>query len=251
MEKQGKARRCENGHSFDIAKENYVNLLTSGGSKFSGDNTEMTRSRRDFLSKGYYKPLADTVGDIFAAAEAETFLDICCGEGYYTAELTKRKYCDFYGFDISKEMVRLAAKRKCGAEFFVANLKCIPVKTGSVDFALHLFAPFDKNGFFRVMRKGGTLITSVPGKDHLSGLKAVLYETPYPNDEKPPDAGDLTLTDRIRVKTDLTLNSREDIAALFRMTPYYYNTPRPGAEKLFALDKLETPIDFLLFIYKK
>ena len=50
-----------------------------------------------------------------------TVLDICCGEGYYddySGEL--------YGFDLSKETVRIAAKRKNGSFYFVANLKVSP-----------------------------------------------------------------------------------------------------------------------------
>ncbi|MBQ1813418.1 MAG: methyltransferase, partial [Ruminococcus sp.] len=59
---EGRTLRCERGHSFDIAKEGYANLLLSGKPGDSkGDNKEMARSRRDFLNKGYYEPLARAV----------------------------------------------------------------------------------------------------------------------------------------------------------------------------------------------
>ena len=105
---------CAKGHSFDLAKEGYVNLLT--GSKSgdrTGDSKESARARHTFLEKGYFAFLKDEVSQRLRG----TVLDICCGEGYYDdygGEL--------YGFVLSKEMVRRAAKRKNGGHYFVANL---------------------------------------------------------------------------------------------------------------------------------
>lgn len=249
-----KALRCENGHSFDFAKEGYVNLLRSGKSGDNkGDNKEMARSRRGFLNKGYYSPLADAVGELAEkySTDGGSVLDICCGEGYYTEQLTRRLNRDFYGFDISKNMVRLAGKRKCGASFFVANIASVPVKTGAVKFAFHLFAPFHAEEFSRILADGGVLVTAIPGKRHLFGLKTALYETPYENDEQPPEAGSLQLIDTVRVRGEITLNTQEEINALFQMTPYYYHTPAAGMCRLEALQTLKTEIEFVLLVYKK
>ena len=249
-----KTLKCENNHCFDFAKEGYVNLLLSGKSgDDKGDNKEMARSRRDFLNKGYYAVLSDAVGECAAkySSEGDSVLDICCGEGYYTDYLTKRFSRDYYGFDISKNMVRLAGKRRCGASFFVANISSIPVKSGSVKLAFHLFAPFHAAEFGRILADDGVLITAVPGKNHLFGLKGVLYNTPYTNDEQPPEADGLTLIDTMRVKSKITLSSQQDINALFKMTPYYYHTPSGGMSRLEALDSLTTEIEFVLLIYKK
>lgn len=44
--------RCESGHSFDVAKEGYVNLLRSNRSgDLIGDDKASARCRRDFLNK--------------------------------------------------------------------------------------------------------------------------------------------------------------------------------------------------------
>ena len=72
-----------------------------------------------FLNKGYYAPLKDELCRIFAE-EKGNLLDICCGEGYYTAAMGGNPDLQVYGFDISREMVRLAAKRGNGT-YFVAN----------------------------------------------------------------------------------------------------------------------------------
>lgn len=245
---------CQSNHCFDVAKEGYVNLLSAhkSGDKV-GDNKDMARSRRDFLNKGYYSLLAKTVGDCLEkySCKGDTVLDICCGEGYYTAELTKRFDRKFYGFDISKNMVRLAAKRKCGAEFFVANISSIPIKSGSVKFAFHLFAPFHSGEFFRILCDDGVIVTAIPGREHLFGLKKVLYDNPYFNDEKAPESDLFEQIDKIHVKGEIALNTNEDIMSLFQMTPYYYHTPSEGMTKIEKLNSLTTPIEFVLIAYKK
>lgn len=245
---------CEANHCYDIAKEGYVNLLSAHKSGDNvGDNKDMARSRRDFLSKGFYISLANAVKDCLAkyTSNGDNVLDICCGEGYYTAHLADELNRNYYGFDISKNMIKLAAKRKCNAEFFVANIANIPVKTGSVDFAFHLFAPFHSKEFSRILSDKGVLVSAIPGSEHLLEIKKVLYEKPYLNDEGEPESEGLQLVDRIRVKTKINLDSSEDIMALFKMTPYYYHTPSGGMAKLEELRKLETTIEFVLLIYKK
>ena len=96
-------------------------------------------SRRDFLNKGYYSLLRNYLTDLFLD-KTGNLLDICCGEGYYTSALA-HDGLRVYGFDISREMVRLAAKRGNG-NYFVANMASIPVPDESFDYATHLFAPF-------------------------------------------------------------------------------------------------------------
>ena len=242
--------RCEKNHSFDVAKEGYVNLLRSGrNGDLIGDDKISARCRRDFLNKGYYAPLRDALVALFSDCEG-TLLDICCGEGYYTSALGENGALSVYGFDISREMVRLAAKRGKGT-YFVANMASIPVADDSFDYAIHLFAPFQEAAFARILRPGGRLITVIPGKKHLWGLKQALYNTPYENDEQLPQTTELKLVNAFKVADQITLRSQEDIQAVFRMTPYYFHTSPQDKEKLLPLTELETPVEFVLAEYEK
>lgn len=246
---------CRNGHCFDKAKEGYVNLLTGShkDGALIGDNKVMAVLRRDFLNKGYFSPLADGLINTIKSFDVPSpvLLDICCGEGYYSQKVAESINGNLYGFDLSKSMVRLAAKRKTGGTFFVANLSHIPIKDESVDTAFHLFAPFNEKEFSRVLKKSGYLITVVPGENHLFELKGAVYEKPYKNDEKLPETKVLTLTQKIKIKSEITLESRDDILALFGMTPYYYRTSPADKAKLLRLERLTTRTEFVLGIYKK
>lgn len=241
---------CCKGHNFDLAKEGYVNLLRSGKSGDRiGDDKQSARSRRDFLNKGYYQPLADALCDLLHNRQG-CLLDICCGEGYYASRISQVTDLQVYGFDISREMVRLAAKRGCGT-YFVANMASIPVEDRSFDVAIHLFAPFKELEFARVLKNGGTLYSVIPGKFHLYGLKQALYDTPYYNDEALPLTEQLQFVQTHRVRASICLQNRTDIESVFRMTPYYFHTSQTDKEKLFAYEQLETDIDFVIAEYRK
>ena len=92
-----KTYKCSNNHSYDIAKEGYVNLLISNQkrSKNLGDSKEMVLARIDFLNRGYYKVLSDKINQIIAEAlgnkknDKINILDLGCGEGYYLVNLKK------------------------------------------------------------------------------------------------------------------------------------------------------------------
>ena len=95
----------------------------------------------------------------------------------------------------------------------------------------------------------GSLYTVVPGARHLFGLKEVLYDTPYLNDEKLPQTTELELVGTQRVSANITLQTQDDIEAVFQMTPYYWKTPRSGSERLAALTALDVTISFDIHVF--
>ena len=91
----------------------------------------------------------------------------------------------------------------------------------------------------------------VPGPDHLWELKQVLYDRPYPNEEKETPYEGFAYRSIVPVEAAITLPCQADIHALFQMTPYYWKTPKAGAERLAALDALTTRISFRIHIFQK
>ena len=136
------------------------------------------------------------------------------------------------------------------ATYFVANMKDIPVADGAFDMVTELFAPFNERELARVLAPEGSLYTVVPGARHLFGLKEVLYDTPYLNDEKLPKTTELELVGTQRVSANITLRTQADIEAVFQMTPYYYRTRPADKERLANLDTLQTDTDFIIAEYR-
>ena len=259
--KNERALKCEHGHSFDISAEGYVHLLPANkmNSKVPGDSKEMAASRSAFLDKGYYEPLLlELERTVLELSENEepAMLDCGCGEGYYTANIAKELKNRFpkakiAGFDISRPSVRRAAKRTKEVDFAVASVFDIPVSDKSFDILLNVFSPLSIDEYKRVLKDGGYYIYVVPAARHLWQLKAAIYDTPYENREEdiPYEGFEHVETRKVRYET--LIKTKEDIFALFQMTPYYWKTSAKGAEKLSAYESLLTEVAFDIHIYKK
>lgn len=249
----GRTLRCPKAHSFDLAKEGYANLLAIQKKHAAdpGDGKEMVRARRAFLAAGHYAPLMQSLAALAAELPHTHIVDAGCGEGSYD-----RYLCDalgeiqLVGFDLSKEAVRLAAKRVPEAAFCVGGSFSAPVRDGWADLLLNIFSPFAGAEFHRMLRPGGHLIYAVPTARHLYGLKEVLYTTPYENEVKQTAYDGFAFVEERQATATLTLQG-ESVQQLFAMTPYYWNTPADGAARLAACDTLTTEIGFRYLVYRK
>lgn len=252
----GKSYICTNRHSFDKAKSGYVHLLThASGAKGHGDNKAMVCARRDFLETGAYDELRAAIVRMAEkyTPNGGTLLDSGCGEGYYTeaicAHLGAR--AAVLGFDISKDAVNLAAKRCKAARFAVASAFRIPMADKSVDVLTEIFSPFSEAEFARVLKKNGILIEVIPGTQHLYGLKAAVYDTPYQNEVNDFMRTGYALEETVHLTSELHLRLAQDIQNLFLMTPYYYKTGRAEQARLAALESLTTETEFYVLVYRK
>lgn len=243
---------CRKEHCFDKAKDGYVNLLTgSRPGDAMGDNREMAKARHAFLETGAYACLREGLQEALSQQMPEGGLlcDVGCGSGYYTDGLPGNT--TVYGFDISKNMLRYAGKRRNGQTFFAASVTRIPLADESFDGLLHVFAPFCDSELSRILKDGGFLLSVSAGARHLWGLKEVLYDRPYENDEADLPAPSFACIQQFHIGGEITLTGQEAIQALFAMTPYCYRTPKEGKERLLTLDTLTTQLDFLIRMYRK
>ena len=249
---------CELGHSFDRSRKGYYNLLLSAKGGTHGDNKLMVDSRRAFLDGGFYKPLAVSVSRTVKeiAPSGAVLLDVGCGEGYYTdfVERALRERdgeSSVFGFDISKDAAARVARRNPNIGVCVASAYAMPIADSSVDIAINLFSPLALTEVKRALRPGGYFIMTVPGEYHLFGLKQKLYESPYLNTVKEPTLDGFELVSEIPLSYKLTLERCDDIRNLFYMTPYAYRTPKEACEMISELQRLETSVEFITFVYKK
>lgn len=173
---------CRNRHGFDLAREGYVNLLSSrrrrpvGG----GDSAVQLRHRAAFLDAGYFDAIAGTIAEYVQQADANpTFgrwciLDAGSGTGHHLARIAEAlpPLVVGIGLDISKDAARLAARRWPILAFAVANLWTEwPVQDAAVDLVISIFAPRNFPEAARVLRPGGWLAVVYPGTDHMAELR--------------------------------------------------------------------------------
>ena len=237
--------------SLSSPEKSVVLLIGSKTTDFSGDDKEMVSSRTRFLDGGYYAPLREKMcGLLKEYTECKNLLDAGCGEGYYT-EAYANIFENTTGIDISKSAVRHASKRCKNAHFAVGSVYHLPVAESSCDAVVNCFSPNAPDEFLRVLKKGGYLFYVVPAPRHLWELKCVLYEAPYENEEKVEQYEGFEYIGAEKAGNIFTLDTREDIDALFHMTPYTWNTPKDGAERLSKVNTLNVTADFRIHIYKK
>jgi 23S rRNA (guanine745-N1)-methyltransferase len=169
----GAAIRCASGHSYDVARQGYVNLLTSKGAG-TADNAGMVAARAAFLGAGHYEAIMRTV-----ASEVDPscglVVDVGAGTGeYLAAALESAPAAVGLAIDVSVPAVRRAAKvPRVGAA--VADVwQSLPLRDGVADVVLNIFAPRNAAEFRRIVRDDGHLVVVTPAEDHLAELTSAL-----------------------------------------------------------------------------
>lgn len=265
----GSSVACPRGHTFDMAREGYVNLLAGRIHSRAGDTREMLRARRFFLDRGFYEPLSDRLNALalrhiteHALAPRPIALDAGCGEGYYLGRL--RDALDarfgsgsfaFVGIDIAKDAARMAAKRHRDIHFAVADVKRrIPVADQSVTLLLDVFAPRNSAEFTRVVSAGGILLIALPGPRHLAELRERYHligiEAEKARHVISQLARSFALVESVTLEYVMEL-SGEDIRHLLTMTPNARHRERQGWERAGAWDPMRVTASFILLALRR
>lgn len=248
-----RAYRCCNGHSFDIARQGYVNLLPvqMKHSLMPGDTKEQVQSRREFLDGGFYAPIAETLCRLAAKYHCEgPILDIGCGEGYYSAQLAQALQCELVGVDISKEAVRYAAGRYKNAGWLCATAAKLPVNDNSVGLLSSLFSLTLPEEFHRVLRPDGVWIQVLAGDDHLLGLKSIIYPQLTEKPKKEPSAlPGFSLAESLPLRFSFTVEGKQ-VQNLLRMTPHVYRIADSGLQRLLQTQRLTDTASCIFNVYR-
>lgn len=237
--------KCKNHHSFDFAKQGYLNLLIRQ-SKAHGDNAEMVRARTEFLNTGAYGFLRNELKKISEKESPAVLADLGCGEGYYTSALTADEK---YGFDMSKEAIKHAAGHDKTTQYVIASMFHLPLKDQICDMVVTCFAPFAAEEVQRVLKKNGLFVFVSPGPDHLIEMKELLYETPYRNQIKSLNT-DLHKEQEYIISNSFRVQQAE-LINLFEMTPYAHHTKESDQLKFSSVSEMDLTAQFVIRTYRK
>lgn len=246
--------RCAEGHSFDVAREGYVNLLPvqHRHSRAPGDEPRMVQARRQFLDAGHYAPLQSALNDQLRPLQPRRLLDVGCGEGYYTAAFQEIAP-EVIGLDISRPAVRLAARRTRAVTWLVATAAHLPFADATVDTLCQLFTPLHPPELARVLAPDGVLLLATPSADHLLSLRARLFDQVEPHRPLKLHAAlqqDFDALSPVSLRFGLSLDGPA-LRQLLSMTPYAWRARPQRRAALEACEGLDTEAAFTLLPFRR
>ncbi|CAM3032386.1 methyltransferase domain-containing protein [Lactococcus hircilactis] len=260
LERKERVFLCSNAHSFDLAKEGYLNLVLNA-KKTAGDAKEMMTARRNFLAHGYYSPLSDALNATLLDACSKialpqpSIVDIGCGEGYYLSRFQEKTDQNFdgYGLDISKIGIRMAAKRDKNLQWIVANFAHLPFMDHSISILLSMFAEYSVEEMDRILTQDGAIVIVRAGSNHLIELKNIIYPVIHEKEKsetiKPFFDYDIQ---RHTLSYQVLITSKEDLMSLLLMTPHYWKIKPSGLAHLKTYDQLTVTVNIEIdLLYRK
>jgi 23S rRNA (guanine745-N1)-methyltransferase len=233
---------CPRGHSFDVARSGYVNLLQPQDrrSKLPGDTPAAVAARRRLHDLGVTAPLLEAIAETAAALPGDTVLDAGCGDGFYLGSLARRTSCAAHGIDISIPAIDAAARRYTECEWIVANAdRFVPYAGGAFSLVLSITARMNAGEFRRVLADGGRLLVAIPAPEDLIELRGAGRDRVARTVET--FAGAFRLVDRRRVVTAADL----DATAVRDLQVSIY---RPMQARPAEAMRVTFSLDLLLFV---
>jgi 23S rRNA (guanine745-N1)-methyltransferase len=232
---------CPRGHSFDVARSGYINLLQPQDrrSKQPGDTTKAVAARRRLHDRGVTEPLLRAIADIAAASPKDIVLDAGCGDGYYLGTMARLTGFEAHGVDISISAVEAAARRYPECEWIVANAdRFVPFADHSFSLVLSVTARMNSGEFRRVLCDGGRLLVALPGPEDLIELRGTGRDRVARTVET--FAGDFRLVEQRRVSTvaDLDAVAADDVL---------HSIYRPMRSEPAGAMRVTLSLDLLLF----
>ena len=165
---------CARGHSFDVARSGYINLLQpqERRSKLPGDTVAAVAARRRLHDLGVSQPVLNSIAQLVAPSSTDVVLDAGCGDGFYLGSLAGQAGFAAHGVDISIAAIDLAARRYTACEWIVANAdRFVPYADQSFSLVLSITARMNSADFRRVLRDDGRLLVAVSAPGDLAELR--------------------------------------------------------------------------------
>lgn len=234
--------RCGHGHSFDVAKQGYVSLLTGASTKMTGDTAAMLDARAAFQGGGHFAPIADAVAAAVAAdapsgpvLDGDAVLEVGAGTGYYLAAALDTVPAIGIALDVAKPAARRGARAHPRAAAILADAwRGLPVRDGALRRVLSVFAPRNPSEVARALTTDGRFVVATPTPRHLAELIGPLaMVTVDPDKDRrlgEAMSGHFTPVERTLVEYSMKL-TRADVGNVVAMGPSAHH-PTPHLEAI-------------------
>jgi 23S rRNA (guanine745-N1)-methyltransferase len=252
-----RAWACPQGHSFDVARSGYCNLLQPQDrkSKRPGDPREAVLARRRFLDAGHGElllaELRETVAGLPLPAPPAV-LDLGCGEGYFLGSLAAGRPMEAHGIDLSTDAIDLAARRWPGVCWLVVNAdRLLPYPAESFDLVLSLTARRNPSEVRRVLRPTGRLVVAVPGEDDLIELRELVLGEGVKRDRDARVREDFAPF--LKLESRRTVRRRERLsaeAAGDALAATYRGARHRERLRLASLAEMDVTLSYDLFVFQ-
>jgi len=179
---------CGNHHSFDIAKQGYVNFMVKPANSMYSKS--LFESRQEVINSGLYTPLQQTIAK-HIGEDTQIILDTGCGEGSHLERISSllKQEAVAVGIDISKEGIQSAAKFYEQKIWCVGDLANSPYQGQAFDCILNILSPANYDEFSRLLKANGKVIKVVPQSDYLKEIR----KQAFANSEKENYTNDQTV----------------------------------------------------------
>ena len=246
---------CPEGHTFDIARQGYVNLLSPHSHRGTADTADMVEARDAFLRGGSFEPLSSMVAEEARICLGEEtsgcVVDVGAGTGYYLVHVLDRLS---RAVGLALDLSVYAARRAARAHPRMGAVVCdawgaLPVCTVSADLVLSVFSPRNPSEFRRILRPDGVLLVAAPNRRHLHELVrgcGLLSVDEHKEERLAAALGGLFTHERARlVEQNLTL-TRAEAVCLVGMGPSARHLEKTAVEE--CLSRLAEPLSVTMSI---
>jgi len=251
LESHGRHYACARGHSHDVARSGYLNLLQPQDRRSleAGDSAELVRARAAILEAGVGRAQHRAVVDLAARIlesrpEQPIVVDLGSGTGDVLIALAAKLSMCAVGVDLSAAAADYAAHLSKEVLWVVANAdRRLPLLEGCVDVIVSVHGRRNREECWRVLAPEGHLIVAVPAADDLIELREAVQgrglERTRDVDLIAEHAPRFAVLEQFGIRERLTL-SADTLRAILRAT--YRGGRMSASARIQALDTLDVTV---------